>query len=513
MPSFFHRSVLRGPVKATRVLPTEPSRSAFGRRLCLSLLLLIGWPAVAPSAESAERPSIVFILADDMGSGDIQTLNPQSQIPTPHLNKLAHSGMVFRDAHSPSAVCTPTRYGLLTGRYCFRSRLKRGVLNGYSPPLIERQQPTVASLLKEHRYTTAIVGKWHLGLEFARKEDGQTIDYHRPVTFGPNELGFDFSYIIPASLDFPPYIYLQNGNVTEPECIEQTAQPFPAFLRAGPRSVALQMEDCLDHLADQAVQFIEEQASATAPFFLYFPLTAPHKPVLPHPRFHGKSQRGPYGDFVVQVDQCVGRVLQALEDAGLENGTLVFYSSDNGSFMSRTAERDHVDDPTVQAYRPKHHTANGPWRGTKADIWEGGHRVPLLVRWPGQIPAGSVCETPVCLVDLLATTAELIGVDRPAEAVDSYSLLPLLRGQPHRRPPIIHHSANAMFSIRDGRWKLILGNGSGGRERPRGKPFAKPYQLFDLAEDPTESRNLMADHPEVAHRLEQEALTIVGDDR
>ena len=208
-----------------------------------------------------------------------------------------------------------------------------------------------------------------------------------------------------------------------------------------------------------------------------------------------------------------GDVLQALQDADLEDGTLVFYSSDNGSFMSRTKELDHVDDATVQAYRPEHHTANGPWRGTKADIWEGGHRVPLLVRWPDQVSAGSVCDTPVCLVDLLATAADLVGVNRPMEAIDSYSLLPLLHGQPHQRPPIIHHSANGVFSIRNGRWKLVLGNGSGGREKPRGTPFARPYQLFDLTQDPAESRDRVTDHPEVAHRLEQEALMIVGEDR
>ena len=231
MPLIFHRSIPRGPVNAASIPPAEPWRTVLGRGLFVGLLLLIGWPAAAQAADSAGHPNVVFILADDMGSGDIQAFNSHSQIPTPHLNKLAESGMVFRDAHSPSAVCTPTRYGLLTGRYCFRSRLKRGVLDGYSRPLIDREQPTVASLLKQHQYTTAIVGKWHLGLEFARMEDGQTIDYHRPVTFGPNELGFDYSYIIPASLDFPPYIYLQNGHVTEPERVQQTAQPFPAFLR------------------------------------------------------------------------------------------------------------------------------------------------------------------------------------------------------------------------------------------------------------------------------------------
>jgi arylsulfatase A-like enzyme len=267
------------------------------------------------------------------------------------------------------------------------------------------------------------------------------------------------------------------------------------------------MEEVLDHLCAQATGFIRERARQEEPFFLYFPLSAPHKPVLPHPRFRGKSALGPYGDFVVQVDAVVGQVLGALEAAGVREDTLLVYTSDNGSFMFRRDApdaTDHLDDETIQAYRADRHRANGPWRGTKADIWEGGHRVPFFAVWPGRVAPGSRCRRTICLTDLMATCAQLAGVSLPQGcAEDSYGLLPLLEGraQGWERPPVIHHSAAGMFAIRDGRWKLVAGNGSGGRQQPRGKPFGEPYQLFDLEEDPAEARDRIASEPEVARRL------------
>lgn len=461
------------------------------------------------SATAAARPNIVFILADDMGFGDVQTLNPDSNIPTPNLNGLAAEGMAFTDAHTGSAVCTPTRYGLITGRYCWRSRLKSGVLNGYSPPLIESERPTVASFLRANGYATGIVGKWHLGLGWQKLPDSG-IDFTKPVTHGPKELGFGFSHIIPASLDFPPYVFIHDGRITAPTIEEQAAQPFPAFLRKGERGADLVMEDCLDDLLAQATGFIRRQAQAKdQPFFLYFPLTAPHKPVLPHPRFRGKSGLGPYGDFVIQVDWTVGEVLKALEEAGVRENTLVIYTSDNGSFMYRRDENpDHVEDATVQAYRPEHHTSNGPLRGTKADIWEAGHRVPFLVRWPGRVPPATRCSTTICLTDFFATAADILGAEIPAGAApDSFSFLPWLEGRrpAQPRPPVIHHSGSGMFAIRDGQWKLVLGNGSGGREAPKGKSFQRPYPLFDLSVDLGELHDLAERHPSVARRLEQSA--------
>jgi arylsulfatase A-like enzyme len=246
---------------------------------------------------------------------------------------------------------------------------------------------------------------------------------------------------------------------------------------------------------------------------LYFPLTAPHKPVLPHPRFRGKTKLGPYGDFIVQVDWTVGQVMKAIDANKITDNTLLIYSSDNGSFMHRLAgnAKDHVDDETVQAYRDEHHTANAIYRGTKADIWEAGHRVPFFARWPNQIKSGTRCAETICLTDLFATTGQIVDAKLPkGAAADSYSFLPLLKGKPRvtPRPPVIHHSSGGMFAIRDGKWKLVLGNGSGGRQQPRGRPFARPYHLFDMTIDASERNNVIKQHPDVARRLEKMALEI-----
>ena len=477
-------------------------------RLAAVALWLL-WP-LAAAAEAP--PNIVFILADDMGYGDVRALNPGSGIPTPNLDRLAAEGMAFTDAHTPSAVCTPTRYGLLTGRYCWRSELKRGVLNGFSPPLLEKDRPTVASALRRRGYRTAVVGKWHMGLGWVRVAGGErNIDFSRPVTHGPNDVGFDYSYIIPASLDFPPYVFVRNGRVTQAPSLVQSAQKFPVYLRRGERSPDLVMEECLDHLLHQAQDYIRRQKDSDQPFFLYFPLTAPHKPVLPHSRFRGNSGLGPYGDFIVQVDWTVGQILNELAESGLANNTIVFYSSDNGSFMVRRDAfdaRDHVDDATIQAFRADRHRANGEFRGTKADIWEAGHRVPFFVRWPGKIAPGGRSPDTICLTDFFATASELAGVaPGPNLPPDSFSFVPQLRGQSpdSPRPPVIHHSSAGMFAIREGNLKLVLGNGSGGREKPRGKPFQRPYHLSDLREDIQERHNLADSRPQDVARLEQAA--------
>lgn len=472
----------------------------------LLLTVLVG--GFATAADSSP-PNIVVILADDMGYGDVQALNPASTIPTPNLDRLAADGMAFLDAHTPSAVCTPTRYGLLTGRYCWRSRLKSGVQNGYGPPLIETDRSTIASFLKGHGYRTGIVGKWHLGLGFVKGDD-DSIDFAKKLTHGPNSLGFDFSHIIPASLDFPPYVYIENHQVTGVPKETQPAQKFPQFLRKGELGSDFDMEGCLDHLAEQAAGFVRKSAAGDQPFFLYFPLTAPHKPVWPHRRFVGKSKLGPYGDFVMQVDATVGVVLKELDRSGVRDNTLVIYTSDNGSFMHRLndeSERDHVDDDSLQAYRADRHRANGPWRGTKADVWEAGHRVPFFVRWPGHVKAGRQSRSTICLTDVYATVAAVLGKSVPEKAAaDSFSFASVLDGKlAAKRPFVVNHSAAGMFAVRDGHWKLVLGNGSGGRQQPRGKPFQKPYQLFDLDADPGETSNVIDNHPEVARRLEAAA--------
>jgi arylsulfatase A-like enzyme len=459
-------------------------------------------------------PNIIFILADDMGYGDIRAFNPGSRIPTPHLNRLSAEGMRFTDAHSGSAVCSPTRYGVLTGRYCWRTDLKSGVL--WPPddkPLIGPDRLTVAGLLKKQGYYTACIGKWHLGLEWSRDEQG-AVDFNMPLRYGPSDVGFDESFIIAGSLDMIPYVFYHNHEPASPVTEEQPGFRFPRFIRQGPRGKGFDPARVLDELTGRAVEFIERRAADKNPFFLYLPLTAPHKPVWPAERFDGKTEAGPYGDFVHQTDWSVGQVLDALKRNGIENETLVIFTSDNGSFMFRLPheEPDHIEDEAVQGYHPSNHRANADWRGTKADVWEGGHRVPFIARWPGAIKAGSRCDQTICLTDFLATCAQISSISLTDDAgEDSFSLLPLMKGGgwPVSRAPVIHHSSQGIFSLREGRWKMVFGSGSGGREKPQGKPFEKPYFLFDLENDPSEIVNVIDEHPEVAERLTAELETIM----
>ena len=490
---------------------SDPAADFLDATYCHTLMKpLVLFAAVLSSvaAVADDRPNIVFILADDMGYGDVQALNPDSKIPTPNLNRLAGEGMTFTDAHSPSAVCTPTRYATLTGRYCWRSRLKRGVLNGYGTPLIERDRPTVASHLQSNGYRTAVIGKWHLGLGFQKDANGDW-DWSQRLDYSPVDAGFKRSLVIPASLDFPPYVYIDGHEITGKPDRTQPAKGFPAFLRKGELGSDFSIPDCLDQLTQHASDYIRAQVGQDDPFFLYFPLTAPHKPVLPHGRFAGKTDLGPYGDFVAQVDWTVGEIMKAIDESKLGENTLVIYTSDNGSFMRRQTDAkqpDHVSDETVQAYYEGNHTANGPWRGTKADIWEGGHHVPFFARWTGTIRPNSKCDVPICHVDLFATASELAESKLPSPdqaAPDSFSIVPLLKGKnkQFRRGLVVNHSASGMFAIRDGKWKLVLGNGSGGREQPKGQAFAGPWQLYDLATDPTESSDVADTNPEVVQRL------------
>ncbi len=482
--------------------------------LCVFSVLSLGIPCAL--AADSSKPNIVVILADDMGYGDVHALNPESKVPTPNLDRLAGEAMTFTDGHSPSAVCTPTRYGLLTGRYCWRTRLTSGVLGGYSPPLIEDQRSTIATMLKRHGYQTGGVGKWHLGMALPMKDDNEAgrsrwegdpgVDFAGVISDSPVHHGFDYYFGVSASLDMAPYVYVRNDRFTMQPTAQQPAVSFPHFVRRGPRADDFVIEQVLDTLTEEAVEFIDRAARRDQPFFLYLPLTAPHKPTQPHARFRGRTKLGEYGDFVTQVDWTVGQVLKAIDDAQVTDNTLVIYTSDNGSYMYRyddASQKDHVDDPKIQGYRAEHHRANGPFRGTKADIWEAGHHVPLLVRWPGTVKAGTQCDETVCLTDLYATCAEIVGAKVPDTAAeDSCSLLPMLRGEDVTRgAPVIHHSAGGMFAIRDGRWKLVLGNGSGGREKPAGKPFAGPYQLFDMSADVAETTDLAAQHPDVVSDL------------
>ena len=455
-------------------------------------------------ARDGKSPNIVLILADDLGYGDPACYSGQSKVPTPAIDRFASQGIRFTDAHTPSAVCTPTRYGIMTGRYCWRSSLKKGVLNGYSQPLIETDRVTIASLLKRHGYNTGCIGKWHLGLGWATKAGGnakaETVDWDKPVTHGPQSLGFDYSFIIPASLDMDPYCWLENGRTVEAATSHTPGSKRrwddgEGFWRAGPVAPSFDFYAVLPTVTEKSVGFVQRQ-TADKPFFLYVPLTAPHTPWMPTKDFRGKSQVDWYGDFVAQVDDAIGQIVQAVDDAGFGDNTLVIVTSDNGSHWP-VAQIEKFD------YR-----ANGPWRGQKSDIHEAGHRVPFLCRWPGRIKAGTQSNQTICLTDLLATCAAVAGDKLPAEAgPDSHNLLPAMLDAALKEPireATVHHSGNGLFAIRQGPWKLIQGLGSGGFTAPqqvKPTPGGPEGQLYNLQDDPGEQKNLWADRPEIVKRL------------
>ena len=433
-----------------------------------------------------KRPNIVYILADDLGWGDLAANNAESQLDMPNAMRLAREGMRFTDMHSPSSVCTPTRYGILTGRYCWRSPLKKGVLNGRSPALIESDRLTVPAMLRAKGYYTGGVGKWHLGLGA-----GKETDYNAPLTPGPLAAGFNYYYGIPASLDMEPYLYLENELPVAPASERTPGADTPRgyFWRAGQQAPGFKMEECLPRLTDRAVKFIRDQkANKGRPFFLYFALTGPHTPWAPTAEFKGKSRAGLYGDFVQQVDDTLGQVLRALEEIKQADNTLVIFTSDNGAHW------------TPEDRQKFSHRANANWKGQKADIWEAGHRVPFLARWPGQIKAGSTSHDVACLTDLMATLAEITGAKLPSAAgEDSFSLLPALHGKKGTRDAVVHHSVEGVFAIRQGEWKLCLGRGSGGFSDPK---QITPYgsepkgELYNLRQDPAETQNVYNEHPD-----------------
>ncbi len=445
----------------------------------------------------AGPPNIVLILADDMGYGDPGAYNPDSRIPTPHIDRLAKEGMRFTDAHSPSAVCTPTRYGVLTGRYAWRTSLKSGVLWGYSPNLIDTARVTVASLLKSEGYTTGGVGKWHLGLG-----TGDSTNYFADLYPNPADHGFDYYYGIPASLDMQPYVYFQNEKVLElpTEDVEASAhrrQQGGGFWRGGPVAPSFKHIDVLPEITNKSVAFIEQHAASDNPFFLYVPLSAPHTPWLPTAAFKDKSGAGYYGDFAMEVDASVGAILDALDAEGIAENTLVVYTSDNGAHW-------YPDD--IETFG---HSANLSLRGQKADIWEGGHRVPFLVRWPGHVAAETTSDALTTHTDFLATFAAVVGTTLPDGAgEDSFNMLPAWLGQQTAQPirsSAIHHALDGMFAIRRGSWKLIEGRGSGGFTQPRRitpEPGEPAGQLYNLDTDPTEATNLYLEEPAVVAELQ-----------
>ena len=472
-------------------------------------IAVMGGNTTAASATS-KPVNIVYILADDMGYGDLACQNADSKIPTPNLDRLAAQGMRFTDAHSPSAVCTPTRYGILTGCYCWRTRLKRGVLWTYNKPLIDADRLTVPKLLKKHGYHTACIGKWHLGWDWPGKDgktpveggEGYDVDYTQPINNGPLTRGFDY-YFGTAVPNFPPYCFIENDHTVG---LPTIPKPESIFGCPGPMLPGWKLEEILPELGKHAVTYINERAQEPKrPFFLYLPLTAPHTPIVPAEEFQGKSHAGRYGDFVHQVDWTVGQVLNTLDEHGLTNNTLVIFTSDNGS-PARNGEN--ASGPTRAVLRDTGHNPSWKLRGIKADVWDGGHRVPFIARWPEHIKAGSINSELICHSDFIATCAALLGETLPDNAgEDSYNILPAFLNETNGAPireAVVHHSGNGAFAIRQGKWKLITQLGSGGWTEPKNgkpKPGGPEGQLYDMETDIKEEHNLWLERPDIVEKL------------
>lgn len=462
------------------------------------------------------RPNIVIVLADDMGWGDLGCYG--SRIPTPHIDALAEQGVRATDCHSASAVCTPSRYALMTGRYAWRGPLKDFVLMGHGPALIEPSRPTLASLLRDTGYATGAFGKWHLGLGWRHRDGsvrdafvpgaalhddietdfGRDIDYVAPFTGGPLGLGFDRFFGIAGSLDMPPYAFLDQDRtlgVPDREKGYYLTEQRPGLAVEGFRE-----EDVDARFVTEAVRWIGDIEPAQ-PFLCYVAPSSPHRPCVPPDFVRGRSGLGDRADTVCLVDWVVGQLVEAIEERGQTDDTLIIVTSDNGAVMIFD------DDADVAAHRP-----NGEWRGQKGDLWDGGHREPFIARWPGHIPAGTTLEAPICLTDVLPTVVTAAGAVLPEAAEDGVDLLAALTGDPSAAPPtdrpIVHHSLGGRFAIRQGSWKAIFAAGSGGGfSEPSisalfgsgsGKAHANPSwdaehpagQLYDLAADPGETVNL-----------------------
>ena len=485
----------------------------------LGTVLLLPVPLAAlhgdDSSKPSKRPNIVIILADDFGVGDIQAHYPQNKIATPHLDSLVRQGRSFTDAHTSSAVCSPTRYGLLTGRYNWRTRLQEWVIAAYEPPLIAKDRPTLPRFLQQHGYHTACIGKWHLGWEWpgpqrsrmTEKRNGLASldwDFTKPIAGGPTDRGFDYYFGVDLP-NLPPFTYIENDHVL----IQPTAkfQPdpnegvvLPNHFAGMPAAPDWRMQDILPEITRRAVRYVQERAKQKTPFFLYFPLTSPHEPVVPSENFRGKSGIAPIADFVMETDWSAGQVIQAIDNAGLTDDTLIVFTADNG----------HSHYTGWQQLVAAGHLPSGPYRGHKGDIWEGGHRVPLVVRWPGHVKAGTASDQMICLTDLFATCAEIVGAEPPANgAEDSLSFLSALLGKTDTegRTSLISHSNFGEFAYRDGPWKLVWRLSERNLQQSRGKPTIP--ELYKLDSDLGEQTDLSKTHPDVVQRMTKDLRTLI----
>ncbi len=511
-------------------------QNAIARILCVGLIggYMFGCVgAIEAEPPNTDRPNIILFLADDMGWGDPQCYQPTSKIPTPHIDRLAAQGMRFTDAHSPAAICTPSRYSILTGRYHWRSRLKGGIVWFWDQPLILPQRLTMGRMLQQRGYATACIGKWHLGEDWPltdgtyisdhtdrvllsgdkRKEYGRKIDYTRPIKDGPNERGFDY-YFGTSVPNFPPYCFIENNRTVGIPTLEKPREMFGRGW--GPMIEGWKLEKILPTLTEKAVRWIDQHVKQNKdkPFFLYFASTAPHTPIVPDKPFQGKSGAGPYGDLAHQVDHTLGEILKAVEKHGLSENTIVIFTSDNGS--PQRAGDPHLHGK--QAFKPGAvvemygHNPSAHWRGMKWKIYEGGHRVPFIVRWPGKVKAGSVCDQTVSGIDLMRTFAAITSYELPADsAEDSYDLSPLLFGKTLDRPlrqATVLSKGGPGSAIRQGKWKYIAAHDKDNKDKNR-----PPGQLYDLEADPSEQNNLWAERPEVVRRLQALLKSYKSSDR
>ncbi len=478
-------------------------------RACLGAI--VAWAALATAARvycqerRAARPNIVIVLADDLGYGSVGCYGAAADlVRTPHIDRLAREGVRFTDANTPSSVCTPTRYALLTGRYCWRSELKRGVSNVFDPLLIEPDRPTLASLLKRHGYQTAMIGKWHLGYGTDRR-----VDYTAPLKPGPLELGFDYQFAVPQNNGDLTGVYVENHRVfglRSRELLPDAGTTFYGSKYLGLDAPARDDSQNMPVLTDKALAWLDTVPTGK-PFFLYFAATAVHEPITPSAEVQGTSKAGDYTDFIGDLDRTVERLLKALERRGELDNTLFLFTSDNGGVLPPENPRLNDRNPSIRQAVEAGLVVNGHWRGRKHRIWEGGFRVPFLVRWPEHAPAGAVCRRTVGLVDLYATVAELLGeqLPEPADAApDSISFLPLVKdpAAAGKRESIVLHNARGVFAIRRGPWKYIEGKPFGevnARELKNNPEYRE--QLYNLHDDPAETQNIIAKYPEAARQL------------
>lgn len=497
-------------------------RRNFLKTAGMGALALAAAPVLSAEA-TVKKPNIIFILCDDMGYGDVHCLNPErGRIPTPNMDRLAGQGMVFTEAHSSSSLCSPSRYGVLTGRYNWRSTLQKGIVSLWGAPLIARDRLTVPGFLGQNGYATACIGKWHLGWKWpealhppraekpvdpetgeaspAQKATWKEV-FSAPIPEGPTTRGFDY-YFGTDVPNWPPYCFIENDRTQGIPSQFLPARLFPNHQASqpGPALAGWTLEPILPALADKACEYIGRQAKSGKPYFLYMPLTSPHTPLAVTEEWKGKSGLGQYADFVMETDAMIGRVIEAVDKSGAADRTLIIVTSDNGC-------APYIGVPKMEK---NGHYPSAERRGYKADAWDGGHRMPFIARWPDVVKPGTTCGQMMSLTDLMATCAEILGVRLPETAgEDSVSFLSLLKGgNKPIRDLLVCHSGDGKFAVRDDRWKLILCAGSGGwfngpKDDEALKAGLPPIQLYDMAADVGEQKNVEAEHSDIVERLAQ----------